>query len=263
MFAFGDSIVRISRAPERIGWELYEDLNSPFFYPVKLLFRRWYTRAVPLDRSRLMELEKNAQFLVALGLKDFQPGIPKIDRSFFPKNNSFGDYFVVVPDALWEGREWPLERFIEIARRVQAETKWKAVFMGTRNKLSSVLEAKGTGVDLINLIGRTGFMEYVKIVANSKFVIGNESSVIHLANAFGRPAFSITGGGHWGRFVPYKSDSPGPRPTLINVHMDCYGCEWLCPRGWTGGPAKCVEAVTLGQAWSVIYDFLQATRAGI
>lgn len=250
----GDAIVRISRASKRIGWELYEDLNSLFLFSLRnALAKPWYTRLVSLDRAKLMELDKNAQFVRALGEKDFKPAIPKLLK--IPGKMADGlqsPYFVVVPDALWEGREWPLPYFVEIARRVWVQKKWNIVFMGVNKILGSQLDQMISEIPLINLIGKTGFLDYLGIIQKSQWVIANESSAIHIASASGVPAVSITGGGHWGRFVPYAyGDDEGQKPVVVNQPMDCYGCEWICKFPRKAGPVPCIARISVNQAWSV------------
>jgi len=249
----GDAIVRISSAAERTGWDLCKDLNSLFLFSLrKRMARSWYTRLISLDKSRLMELEKNAQFIRALGVKDFRPGIPKLAVDGISSNIA-GEYFVIVPDALWQGREWPLENFVEIARRIQAIKGWKVVFAGSQRSFFFRINEISHRIKRINLIGKTKFLEYLKIIKGAKLVIANESSAVHIAAACNVPAFSITGGGHWGRFVPYSSDiDDGRAPIPVNEFMDCYGCEWFCKFPRKDGPVRCIDKISIGKAWEVI-----------
>lgn len=253
----GDAIVRISCAPERIGWELYKDLNSLFLFPLrKALATPWYTQLISLNRSQLMELDKNAQFVRALGCPDFEPAFPRLPALGFPQDPIQGDYFTVVPDALWDGREWPLVNFIEIAQRVHESTGWKAVFLGTRKELAVALKSISLSFPALNLIGQTELLDYVKMIQNAKLVIANESSAVHIAAASHIQVFSITGGGHWGRFIPYTHSSDGgPQPIAINEFMDCYRCEWQCKFPREAGPVRCIERISVEQVWSILKSF--------
>ncbi len=251
IFWLGDSIVRISASPERIGWDLYKDLNSPFLFSIKKkTMRSWYTRLISLNREKLMELEKNAQFIRALGAQDFKSGIPKLivhGVKYIPE-----DYFVIVPEAAWDGREWALKNFMEIAKKMQSLTGWKVIFLGTQKSLYSLVNKIDKNMDSINLIGKTKFIQYMNIVAQAKTVIANESSAIHIAAAANVPAFSVTGGGHWGRFIPYKCDiDDGRKPIPINELMDCYKCDWLCIFK-REGPVKCIKDISVQKAWDII-----------
>ncbi|MDD5438740.1 MAG: glycosyltransferase family 9 protein [Candidatus Omnitrophica bacterium] len=253
----GDSIVRVSRSRERIGWELYERFSIPGIFSLKkMITRSWYTRLVSLDMSRIMEIEKNAQFVHALGLKDYKPGITKLAVS--RKTGLVkGDYFVVAPDALWEGREWPLENFIELSGKIKQATGWTPVFTGSRRGLKKKTDNALRNTGYVNLFGKTHFMEFLAVIADAKMVIGNESSAIHIAVATGVKAFSITGGGHWGRFVPYAAAiDDGRKPITINKSMPCYQCEWVCRLNWTKGPVQCIKQISTDEAWETISKVL-------
>jgi len=255
VFLLGDAIVRASAAKERVGWQLYEKVNSSFFlWLKKKLTQSWYTKFVSLEDNRWMELERNAHFVRALGATDFRSGVPCLSLSKARPAGLKGEYCVIVPDALWEGREWPLENFIEIASRTQKVTGWQVVFLGVRQELYlRVNEALGR-MDGVNLIGQTKFLEYVNIIAGSKMVVANESSAIHIATACNVPAFAITGGGHWGRFLPYRCDvDDGRKPVVINEMMDCYECGWRCPFPRTRA-VKCVGVVSSEKVWAMIVE---------
>ena len=262
----GDAVVMASAARVRIGWDLYQDLNSPFFCSLKkFMVKSWYTQLVSLDRSRIMEFEKNAQFLKALGLNDFHseiPRLPKINLGFNQEIN--GKYIVIATDAQWEGREWPLDRYIAIARKIHAlNMGWIIVFLGTSKSKAQVLSTALSNFPVnsvnLNLIGETSFMSYVSLIANAKFVLANESSAIHIAAAAGVSSLAIAGGGHWGRFIPYHCEQGMERaPFIVNTFLDCYKCEWQCKFSRNqGDPVKCIEIINEDQVWIEVERILK------
>ena len=67
------------------------------------------------------------------------------------------------------------------------------------------------------------------LIFHSKLLLSNETSAVHMAALTNTPTVSVTGGGHYGRFVPYSSpDSLGSLVTVQACHMDCFGCGWTC-----------------------------------
>jgi len=251
----GDAMVRSSAARKRIGWEIYRDLNSPFFFNwKKRITESWYTRRVPLDRRRLGEQEKNIQFLGDLGLNNIAPSIPRLPKDMLPPHgfNLPANYFVVVPDALWEGREWPLSRFWTVAEDLWRKTGWTAVFLGVRREVAVQLKAVIDHGKAVDLIGRTSLMQYLAIISGARLVIGNESSAIHAANALDIPAVTIAGGGHWGRFVPYIHEGTDRRPVVVHEYMECYCCDWQCKYPSDKGPVLCIDRIAIKEVTQAI-----------
>lgn len=256
IFTLGDAIVRISASRERVGWAIYESPNPGIILKLgKWLMRSWYSRLIPWDSLNLMELERNSKFLHFLGLKDFKPHVPKLVREFAskPLQDVSSEYFAIVPDALWRWKEWPLENFIEIGKRIQKQTNWKMVFLGKRDALAEYFKAAPVTNGLINRMGWTTLAEYVQILGGAKLVFTNDSSAAHIAAALNVPAFCIAGGGDWGRFVPYPSYmNDDQNPVVINEAMDCYHCGWICKFDWKKGPVKCIGAISVTKAWDII-----------
>jgi ADP-heptose:LPS heptosyltransferase len=256
VMALGDSVIRASQAAEKIGWRLYEESNTPLFRLRDKVSSAWYTKLVSLENDRWMELERNAHFVRALGVTGFRSGVPRL---LLHKTRPAGlreTYCVVVPDSLWDGKEWPLENFIEIAKRIQKVTGWQVIFLGVRKELSPGVDEAVGGMDAVNLIGGTKFLEYVNIIAGAQMVVANDSSAVHIAAACDVQAFSITGGGAWGRFLPYRCDIDGGRkPVVINEMMDCYGCGWHCRFPRTRA-VKCVKEISVDKGWSIIENMI-------
>ena len=71
----GDSLVRASGAKQRIGSA--GDLSNISDFE-KSISDCWYTHLVPSSSAPVSELERNAEFLHSVGLRDFQAKIPSI-----------------------------------------------------------------------------------------------------------------------------------------------------------------------------------------
>ena len=57
---------------------------------------------------------------------------------------------------------------------------------------------------IINLTSKTTIQEAINLVANAKKVFSNETSFSHLAYFLNVPSIVFLGGGHFGRFLPWK-----------------------------------------------------------
>jgi ADP-heptose:LPS heptosyltransferase len=255
-YFLGDALVRASGARRRIGFS-GDISNSKEAYRQRA--DKWYTTIIRGQAGIVMELQRNAEFVRALGLQGFKVGIPHINLVFnlpdgFPLK---GDYFVVCPGTARGEKRWPLEKFAELINRVCQQTGWKAVLCGAENEMSIVEKLKNLLKDsAIDYAGKTSLDEFFAIISKARMVVGNDSSSIHIATALGVPSVAIVGGGHFGRFVPYDA---GPLreaqilPLVVYQWMDCFNCNWKCiyhvPEG---SPCPCVGEISENLVWKAV-----------
>lgn len=256
-FLQGDSIVRFSGARERIGSE-GDCSNIPPY--LKRVSDRWYSRLVPATKVPLMEFERNAEFLRGLGLPDFRasvPAWPVTPGPCSPLGDLAGaDYYVLFPGAKVALRQWPLGHFAEVARRLHDHTGWTGVICGDPGERELAERLRDlSGVPMENLAGRTLLPELVAAIAGARLLVGNETSGVHIAASVSIPSVCILGGGHYGRFLPYRVEVSSSRPfPLVVAHwMDCYHCNWVCiydPQ--EGEPAPCVRNISIDSVWDAV-----------
>jgi ADP-heptose:LPS heptosyltransferase len=262
-FFYGDSVVRMSAAVERIGFQ--GDLIVQFAWQ-KRISNLWYNRLIPSSNEYLMELERNAEFIRGLDGRDFHARLPRLDiKNVLPKDFVVQDYFVMVPGAGASFRQWPLEFFSEIATRTSFEYGLSFVICGAPGEeiLGEQLRQK-LSCTVYDWAGKTSMRELVAIIRDARFVLGNESGVVHIAAAVGTPVFCIVGGGHWGRFIPYHIQNPSTSlyPVPIFHHMDCYCCNWKCNfKIANGRPFRCIEQVSVDEVWSAIECLLTSSKS--
>ena len=260
-FSYGDAIVRISGAREKIV--SVGDYSNIIIPMEKKISDRFYTQLIPSDPKPLMELQRNAEFVRGLGyifksaLPDMMPVAQGINN---PVANNSPD-FVLVPGALWTGRQWPIEKFSEFASLVFHETGMSAVICGgvTERQLGEALIAI-MDIPVINMVGETSLAELVAVIKDAQFLLGNETSAIHFAAAVSTPSCCILGGGHYGRFMPYdiESKTEKPLPVAIIHQMDCFGCNWQCRYFIQDNePAPCIEKISVEEVFAALQPLLK------
>lgn len=251
----GDAVVRASGAHMHIGFA--GDLANRRGWQ-RWLGDRWYGRLVPATPWPLHELERNAEFLHGLGIAATPaigrlPGLP-------PREPGLGDAFVLFPGAGWDGRRWPPAAFAALAGRIAAATGWRGIVAGGPGDRQMAAElCAAAPIPLDNRTGRSTLAELAVLLRDARLLVANETSAVHLAAMVGTPSVCITGGGHFGRFVPYTPSvsGPGPRPVVVHHAMDCYGCNWSCrhPRR-PDAPVACIAAVSVDQVWAAVAPLL-------
>ncbi len=138
-------------------------------------------------------------------------------------------------------KRWPAMHFAALARRL-AEAGYAAWAIGGPSDAPVGAEAAAlAGGALANLAGKTSLAEAMSLIAGAALVVSNDSGLMHVAAALGRPVVAI-----------YGSTSPGFTPPLtseadiLRLGLDCSPCfERTCPLGHL----KCLNDLTPDKVW--------------
>ncbi len=193
-----------------------------------------YDIVVNQEKEWMFEMDRNEELLRFLGYKGEIErntqiwGLANYELSAAIHRIIAGSkYYVVSAGSLLAGKCWPPEKFGSLVRGL-ASLGYVAVLTGSKNDESinkRILEEASLATT-IDLTGKTSLMDFALLVKNAEFLVSNDSSPAHIAQAVATKAFVILGGGHFGRFLPY--------PGKGNVHlitmsgMDCFNCYWNC-----------------------------------
>jgi ADP-heptose:LPS heptosyltransferase len=110
-----------------------------------------------------------------------------------PKYPLPGPYVVLAPSVSFLPKRWPINSFVELARKLLNETSWHLVILaGPEDNFCSVFDIISSP-RLINLQGKTTLKESMSILAEAKLCIGNDSGMNHIAEAHGVPVVTIFG----------------------------------------------------------------------
>lgn len=257
-----DAITRVTGARERIGFARPPGDGGRAY---RLLGERQYTRLAPMGDPNAPEMERSASLVRFAGGHEYASQTPQLTPSApLPAGLAGRDYFVLFPGADWAGRRWPPERFAEVARRLEGQTGWQGIVCGGPGD-RALAEAIGveSGVPLEDWTGRTTLAELAAVMGGARLVVSNETAGAHMAASVGTPCVCILGGGHFGRFLPYKAPPRAGRPLpLAATHpMPCFGCDWNCIYPVPdGAPTPCINNVSVEAVWEHVQTTLTAAR---
>src|SRR5947199_331439 len=129
------------------------------------------------------------------------------------------DEVIAVPfrhGALQLGRRWHLGR--ELAERLEMPV----VLLGSPNDA-----AAAAGVGGKNLVGKTTLDEAIELIAGADLVVSNDSGLMHVAAALGRPLVAL-----FGSSSPEKTPPQPGRSRVLWLKPECSPCyERECPLG--------------------------------
>jgi len=259
-FLTGDPLVKATGARLKIGSVGDRSLMT---VKEKRVADGWYTTLFPFTEQGLTELELHAEFTSHLGGGGFPASLPKLPRFEVMERDkpSRTPYFVVFPGASWVGRQWPADRFASMVSTISKESDALAVLCGGNDEveLCNAIAAQ-CGTDTVNLAGKTSLTEFAELVRQSIFLVGNETSCIHIAAAVGTPSICILGGGHFRRFLPYPKFSENYTPKVVFQQMSCFGCNWVCTQPHdANGAMPCMNAISVEAVLSEVRCLLSAS----
>lgn len=212
---------------------------------------RFYTTLIELPQGTYHEYERNHFFfksvLDQVDLPFVSPTLPVV------KNQSKD--ILIFPGSSYYKRNWEKEKFANIIAKLLKETDSKIVIAGGRDEVATASYFLGvlpSSPQLEDLTGKTSLPELIQLVSNSKLVISNETSAVHIAAACKTPVVCITGGGHFERFAPYAG-SMSFKPICVYEYMPCYRCDWNCKyHNDFNEPFPCISRISEETVWNVI-----------
>ena len=148
----------------------------------------FYTDLVHYEMCNTHEINRNIKLLELLVSKSLIPKTPRLfldDELKHSVINKFGlpDEFVVIsPSSNFFLKTWKQEHFIELVKYLHIP-----VVILSDKPLGAFENIK----HVYNLSGKTNLREFITIIALGNLIIANDSSSVHIANAFGKKAISI------------------------------------------------------------------------
>lgn len=200
-------------------WGLLNDLRQLDALALPQMVQRFAALALPEGAALPAELPRPAltstasqqrQLLQRLGLATGKPAI-----AFCP-GAEYGP-----------AKRWPEAHFAALARMLAA--RGCAVWLIGSPKDHAVAEtiAAASGGACTNLCGRTDIAEAADLLAAARLVVTNDSGLMHVAAAVGRPVIALYGSSS-PRFTPPLTDDA----RIISLDLECSPCfRRECPLG--------------------------------
>jgi lipopolysaccharide heptosyltransferase I len=180
-------IARVSGAAKRYGFARDVIREKP---------AAWFVnRHANIDRSKHV-VEWNMELA-----RTFAPAIarvPEVDFTPFAKDASgelarFGNRIVLLPGAGKLGKQWPVERFAELATRIGSDAL--VVWGPGEEGLARAIGAE--------VAPATNFRQLAFVLRHARLVVGADTGPLHLAAALGTPLVGLYGPTDPARNGPY------------------------------------------------------------
>ena len=145
-------------------------------------------------------------------------------------------------------KQWPVEHYAALARLARQLGFSVAVLGAPRDAQTGAAiatQAPGT----LNLCGGTKLDDAIALLATASGVVSNDSGLMHVAAALGRPTVGV-----YGSTDPRHTPPAAHRSATLWLHLDCSPCfQRTCPLGHS----NCLRGI----APEVVWDRLQSLFA--
>lgn len=201
----------------RIFWQAGIPHRAGFKEDGLFLTRR-YRRDPKHSRWHIMhEFSKVISFLDfgfdASGSKQYLNIDAKEQKTVLAKFGLKGKYAVLAPFVKYgPAKMWPKEKWQELINRLRI----KVVIAGTEGDLKHGLELPKTAIDLR---GKTTVTEMKYIINNAAVFIGNDSGLMHVADALETPLIAI-----FGSTNPHWTGPVSKKAAIFSSSLDCAPC---------------------------------------
>lgn len=141
-------------------------------------------------------------------------------------------------------KRWEPDRYAEICRRHAATTGGSVVLLGVASEADvnqRIAELAGDGI--LNLCGKTRLDESIAMIGQCDIFLSNDSGLMHVAAAFGKPQVAV--------FGPTDAEATfplNPAARVVRHPVSCSPCfQRHCPIGH-----DCMRGVSTDAVWQAL-----------
>jgi len=165
-----------------------------------------------------------------------------------------GDIVCMAPGSRWPMKRWAAENYAELARRIAFELDYHVVLLGDAGDAAETARiARGISDRVTDLAGRTGILETAAVIERSVLFIGNDSGLMHLAEAVGVPVIAL-----FGPTVEAFGYYPSlPKSKVIERSIACRPCSRNGRRPCPRGTQECLTGVPVDWVEEALWDLME------
>ena len=148
-------------------------------------------------------------------------------------------------------KSWPLSRFLQLAEELVRLPTFRVVVLGGPADSQPAAEFRSLeSQGLVNLVGKLTLPQLPALLRRMKLVVGNDSSLIHLAAGVGTPVLAIYG--------PTQPKATGPYPVsqhaIRRTELACSPCGQRTCRN--PHYLECLQSISVGSLLASIQEIM-------
>lgn len=168
-----------------------------------------------------------------------------------PPYQELTDYIVLAPSASFGPKRWPVDRFVQLARKLVERGHKVVILAGPTDNFCDVFN-EFASERLINLQGKTSLRESMSIIKGSKLCVGNDSGMNHIAEAYGVRCITLFGptDPRFG-FAPHAEKS-----AYISKNIWCKPCSTTGSKPCFRSSLVCMEMISVNEVYELCMEKL-------
>ena len=143
--------------------------------------------------------------------REMQLYVPRTGLAWFAEQRELtgGCYAVFAPTSRWPGKQWPDERFAQLAQRVlddRAMNIGRVFFVGggnERDQVPALTALAQRDARVVDWLGRTSIAQLMALVSRTSLLIANDSAALHMGVGFSRSLVALYGPTDVAKVGPY------------------------------------------------------------
>jgi ADP-heptose:LPS heptosyltransferase len=159
-------------------------------------------------------------------------------------------------------KQWPPERFAEVARELASCDNAAIVLTGTAadRPMVQTLKARIPADRTLDVSGEPDLLTVAALLQRIDLLITGDTGPMHLAGAVGTPVVAVFGPSDPARYEPR-----GPLDRVVRIDLPCSPCNRirLPPARCTGHTPDCLAGVPVARVLAAAREVLVARRAGL
>ncbi|HTY98650.1 MAG TPA: lipopolysaccharide heptosyltransferase II, partial [Rhodocyclaceae bacterium] len=162
---------------------------------------------------------------------------------------SLGAPIVFCPGAEYgPAKRWPARHYAELARRLSAAGPVWLVGSAKDAAVGEEIAGLSQGA-AVNLCGRTDLAQAIDLLAAARLVVSNDSGLMHVAAALGRPLAAL-----FGSSSPAYTPPLSPKARILSLALECSPCfKRECPLGHL----KCLNELTPDRVMTAAQELIE------
>ena len=155
------------------------------------------------------------------------------------ENFPTGRYAVLHPGTARDEKYWPAERWVAVARYLQAAHGLELVLTGSKDERETnhLAPIRAAELQLRDEAGQQDLAGSARIIAGAALVLTVDSAAMHLAGQFGRPQIAL-----FGPTNPFHWAPRHARAVVLGPGGRHLRSGELSPRGYEEGPMESIPA---------------------
>ena len=166
-------------------------------------------------------------------------------------------YIVIFPGASVVTKQWPAERYAEVARYCE-DSGFEIVIVGGKTDIRSGEVVSRTLRHFHNLVGKTTLTDSASIIAGSVLMISGDSGLLHVAQLLKIPTVAIFGPSNIKKWL-----REGDKHVVVSAGFTCapcslYGTIPKCHHGF-----QCMQDISVDMVITAVSCLMKKTGATI